>query len=156
MPPPSLTWTHLSRLQDCTLQSIPTGKPALFFWMWCRPSLLSLLQYCFCFMFWFLGDEACGVSAPWPGIGSTPLHWQAKCWLLHLHRSSQHDLLKPTLNEATIISKNFQLLVDVWRKLKVLKGTEFHSISCWSLLKSPPLGLISFHLTPWPSFCFEA
>ena len=31
--------------------------------------LLNLLQYCFCFMFWFFfGREACGLLASWPGI----------------------------------------------------------------------------------------
>ena len=34
-------------------------------------SLLNLLQYCFCFMFWFFGQEACGILAPRPGIEST-------------------------------------------------------------------------------------
>ena len=31
-------------------------------------SLLNLLQYCFCLMFWFLGCQTCGISAPQPGI----------------------------------------------------------------------------------------
>ena len=36
-------------------------------------SLLNLLQYCFCFMFWFLGFKAYGILAPWPKIKpSTP------------------------------------------------------------------------------------
>ena len=35
-------------------------------------SLLSLLQYCFCFMFWFFGREACGILAPQPGIKPAP------------------------------------------------------------------------------------
>ena len=29
-------------------------------------SLLSLLQYFFCFMFWFFGPQACGILAPRP------------------------------------------------------------------------------------------
>ena len=43
----------------------------LRFFFWYGPvleSLLNLLQYCFCFMFWFFGREACGLLAPWPGI----------------------------------------------------------------------------------------
>ena len=37
-------------------------------------SLLSLLQHCFCFMFFgFLAWEACGILAPQPGVESTPL-----------------------------------------------------------------------------------
>lgn len=31
--------------------------------------LLNLLQYCFCFMFWFFGHEACGILTHQPGIG---------------------------------------------------------------------------------------
>ena len=43
----------------------PPGKPQ------CEPflkSLLNLLQYCFCFICWFFGREACGILAPRPGI----------------------------------------------------------------------------------------
>ena len=36
-------------------------------------SLLNLLQYCFCFMFWFLSLEACGILPPQPGIKSSAL-----------------------------------------------------------------------------------
>ena len=35
-------------------------------------SLLNLLQYCFCFMFWFFGPGACGILAPQPGIEPAP------------------------------------------------------------------------------------
>ena len=35
-------------------------------------SLLNLLQYCFCFMFWFFGCDACGILAPRPGIEPAP------------------------------------------------------------------------------------
>ena len=35
-------------------------------------SLLNLLQYCFCFMFWLFGCKAYGISAPWPGIEPIP------------------------------------------------------------------------------------
>ena len=31
-----------------------------------------MLQYCFCFMFWFLGLEACGILGPQPGIEPAP------------------------------------------------------------------------------------
>ena len=34
-------------------------------------SLLSLLQYCFCFIIWFFDQEACGTLAPRPGIELT-------------------------------------------------------------------------------------
>ena len=41
------------------------------FFFWCGPflkSLLNLLQYCFCLMFWVFGSEACWILAPWQGI----------------------------------------------------------------------------------------
>ena len=44
-----------------------------YFLMWTifLKSLLNLLQYCFCIMFWFFGHEACGILAPQPGIEPT-------------------------------------------------------------------------------------
>ena len=44
----------------------------LFLSFFVLKSLLHLLQYCFCFMFWFFGHKACGILAPWPGIKPTP------------------------------------------------------------------------------------
>ena len=35
-------------------------------------SLLNLLQYCFCFMFRFFGQEACGILVPQPGTEHSP------------------------------------------------------------------------------------
>ena len=35
-------------------------------------SLLSLLQYCFCSMFWFFDREAYGILVPQPGIEPAP------------------------------------------------------------------------------------
>ena len=35
-------------------------------------SLLNVLQYCFCLLFWFFGREVCGVLAVWPGIEPEP------------------------------------------------------------------------------------
>ena len=36
-------------------------------------SVLNLLQYCFCFMFWCFGHEACGNLAP--QLGTEPIRW---------------------------------------------------------------------------------
>ena len=47
-----------------------------FFFFWCGPflkSLLNLLQYCFCLMFWPFGHEACGILASQLGIEPAPL-----------------------------------------------------------------------------------
>ena len=43
---------------------------------WCGQflkSLLNLLQYCLCFIFWFFGLKVCGNLVPWPGIKPAPL-----------------------------------------------------------------------------------
>ena len=45
-----------------------------FFWMWTiLKSLLNLLQYCFCFLFWCFGHETCEILAPQSGIEPTLL-----------------------------------------------------------------------------------
>ena len=51
-----------------------------FNWTICfSKSLLNLLQYCFCFMFWFIGSEVCFILAPQQGTEPThPLHQEAK------------------------------------------------------------------------------
>ena len=41
-------------------------------------SLLNLLQYCFCFMFWFFNSESCGILALQPGFEPATLHWKVK------------------------------------------------------------------------------
>ena len=51
----------------------------LFFFMICtikKKSLLNLLQYCFCFMFWLFGHKACGIFTPWPGMELAPAAMQ--------------------------------------------------------------------------------
>ena len=34
--------------------------------------MLNLVQYCFSFMFWVFGHEACEILAPHPGIKLAP------------------------------------------------------------------------------------
>ena len=55
-------------------------KYFLFFLMWIifLKSLLNLLQYCFHFMFWFFGREACGIRVPQPGIEPAPPVWEVE------------------------------------------------------------------------------
>ena len=46
-----------------------------FGFFWCEPflkPLLNLLRYCFCFIFWSFGPEACGILAPQPGSEPAP------------------------------------------------------------------------------------
>ena len=47
-----------------------TGKSSVSFFLSFK-DLLNLSHY-FYFMFWFFGCEACGISAPWPGIKPAP------------------------------------------------------------------------------------
>ena len=62
-------------------QSIHFLKEFFFFGRPFSKSFLNLLQYCFCFMFWFHGCEPCGILVPWPGIelGSTG-RWSRHHW----------------------------------------------------------------------------
>ena len=56
----------------------------LSFVFWCGlflKSLLNLLQYCFCFMFWFFGCEACGIfSYPTRDWTRTPCPQSLNHW----------------------------------------------------------------------------
>ena len=65
---------------------------------WCGPfffkSLLNLLQYYFCFMFWFFGHEACGILAPWLGIEPTPPALEGEVLTTALPGKSQKFYLK--------------------------------------------------------------
>ena len=67
--------TTYARVYFWALYSIPLVYMSVFM---PRPhffskSLLNLLQYCFCFMFWFIfGRKACGILAPQPGIEPVP------------------------------------------------------------------------------------
>ena len=65
----------------------------IFFFMWTiLKSLMNLWQYNFCFVFWFLGQEACGVLAPWPGIEPSPLALEEEVLTTGLHeRNPSND-----------------------------------------------------------------
>ena len=54
------------RRKKCTMTE--PGSVTTFF----KKSFLNLLQYCFCFIFWFFGHEAYGILAPQLGIESKP------------------------------------------------------------------------------------
>ena len=65
----------LRLLEHAPQTSICFIYPPTFFKIICGPffkSLLNLLQYCFCFMFWYFGHEACGILAPPPWISDPP------------------------------------------------------------------------------------
>ena len=74
-------------------------------------SLLNLLQYCFCFIFWFFGREACGILAPWPGIKPTPCALEDKVLTTGLPGKAQ-------------VFNHFDLIFYVWCKIRI----HFHSL----------------------------
>ena len=51
-------------------------------------ALLNLLQYCFCFMFWWFGPEACGILALRPGIELAPPTLEGKVSTMELPEKS--------------------------------------------------------------------
>ena len=67
----------LSSLKKCLFRSSAHLKKIFFIIFFdvdhfFKKSLLNLLQYCFCFMFWLVGCKACGILAPRPGIEPSP------------------------------------------------------------------------------------
>ena len=63
----------------------------LFFFLLYGPflkSLLNLLQYRFCFMFWFFGPKACEILAPQPGTEPAPPPWKGNL----NHRAARESL----------------------------------------------------------------
>ena len=87
---------------------------------WCGPFLRTLLnssQYCFCFIFWCFGGEACGISSPQPGIKPTSLALEGK----NLNHWTTREISEPwTRHEwpcvclSPIPSHTFQM--PVWRE----------------------------------------
>ena len=88
-------WQPLLTLSKSS-PSLMTSSTFLFIYCYCGPflsSLLTLLQHCFCFMFWFFGQEACGISAPWPETEPTPSLLEGGVLTTGLPGKS-HDFLK--------------------------------------------------------------
>ena len=72
MGPSKIIENFKKNCENSEMNSMYSGPRLIIFW--CGPflkSLLNLLQYCFCFMFWFFGHKACGILIPWPGIRPT-------------------------------------------------------------------------------------
>ena len=71
--------------RELTVCAFPILSTCLSLWLltWCLinpwsahfffifKSSSNLLQYCFCFMFWFVGQEACGILVPQSGSEAT-------------------------------------------------------------------------------------
>jgi len=93
---------EVSRCVLWVTSSLTKGKnrshvetPGLLFF-WCGPflkSLLNLLQYYLCFMFWFGDHVACGILVPQPGIEPTPPAVEGKVLKSLDHQGSSYILL---------------------------------------------------------------
>ena len=70
-------------------------------------SLLNLLQYCFCFIFWFFACETCGILASQAGIEPALLALEGKVLIIGLPEKSFHG----TLLKKQFQTANFVLLI---------------------------------------------
>ena len=89
-------------------------------------SLLNLLQYCFCFMFWFFGHNTCGILAPWPGIELQLLHWKIN--LNHWTAMEVINFLMPPHVKSWLIGKDSDAGRD-WGQEE--KGTTEDEMAGW-------------------------
>ena len=126
-------------------------KIFFFFWMWIPflESLLHLLQYYFCFMFWYFGPKACGSLASQLEIKPTPPALEGRILttgppgtfprLIHLITGSLYLLT----NISTIC-----LLPSPWQYHSTLCLSEFHIFGLYVISYSICLSLwlISFSL----------
>ena len=71
-------WHYFSILMDNIPLYICTMMWTIF-----KAIIEFFLQYCFCFMFWFLGHKAYGILGPWPGLDSTLTACNEKWGLSH-------------------------------------------------------------------------
>ena len=98
------------------------SSPTFFFLktFWCEPflkSLLNLLQYCYCFIFWFLGPMACGILALWPGIEPTPhLALEGEVFTTELPRKP-HIIYFSYLTKLRLRNNTILALMDNWLNL---------------------------------------
>ena len=110
------------------LTSLPPPTPSHSSW-WCGPfftSSLNLLHYCFSFVFWLFGFQACGILVPQPGIEPTPSALEAEVLTpgppgkshqqCHSYQSTFQRLTKMGLLEMADIPER-------WSKK--------HCVNCW-------------------------
>ena len=102
-------------------------------------TLLNLLQYCFCVMFWFFGCEACGILVPRPGIKPVPPALQGEILTTGLLRKSLNVLIGNYFNEWVLLEIITTIMNAEWR-----------------FFSNPitPSTLISWHSTMIKSFLF--
>ena len=104
----------------------------LFFW--CGPflkSLLNLLQYCFCFMFWFFGREGCGILAPRQGIEPIPPALKGEV----LTTGPPGKSLSPSVLTQALVNYLLPILLHFAVSSFAVHGTStvscrFHLLSC--------------------------
>ena len=100
-----------------------------------KKSLLSLLQYCFYFIFWFFGSKACGILALWPGI--EPAYPAMEGEILTMGSPGKSLWLKISSTQANVPHfppPLFHPLTLLWVR-KLLRG----------YFKNRPLSVASWH-----------
>ena len=89
-----------------------------------------MLQYCFCFMFWFSGLEACGILAPWPGIEPIP-HLPYTC--THRRRQRLSPWITRGVPEKVILTTNcICILVGPMGETLISVNLRIESRSRWT------------------------
>ena len=96
-------------------------------------TLLDLLQYCFCVMFWFFGCEACGILVPGPGIKPVPPALQGEVLTTGLPGKSQYMPFKSKL----YFYSSFKFAAKFSRRYRDIPNTPYPThVQCLPLLTS--------------------
>ena len=99
-------------------------------------SSLNLLQYCFCFMFWFFGLEAGGILAPQPGIEPTPPTLEGKV----LNIGTPGKSLQMAFNHRGIKDLRYFSPAEIFTLLKPESTRALEPDLSWVLLRMPDSG----------------
>ena len=130
-------------------------------WTVLKAFIENLLQYCFCFMFWFFGHEVCWILAPQPGIEPALPALESEILTTGLRGRSQKALSKKKKIYIYIYTHTqFKKFVGriLYSKGKVLKSTLslersvafFLSAMLGNIMKSETAKNLVQTSTPWP------
>ena len=113
-------------------------------------SLLNLLQYCSCFLFWSSGQEARGILGPWSGIEPTPPALEGEILTTGLPRNPKGDSSESALVCPRPSLHSFRRLGWGQRMMYEGMGSVQGNWACFRLLAEeslqtpPPVGLNSW------------